>query len=123
MDRQAFDDRVAALCETLRAKLGTRGATLGTRLRRAGRRLPRHARRAGAEILRAQGMADHPRLWRLVDTAAIEAAFDTLDRSLKPIDPRARRKDMALGIAGSVVFSLLMLGVGIVLLLKWRGLI
>ncbi|RKF16569.1 hypothetical protein D6850_03190 [Roseovarius spongiae] len=109
--------------EALRARLGVRGKRLRTRLRRAGRRLPRHARRAGQVVLGAERMMDHPRLRLRIDAQEVSAAFADLHASLAAIDPRERRKDAALGIAGGIVLNLMLVGAAVVGVLVWRGLV
>ena len=123
IDQDAFETRIAALEELLRAKLSVRGRDLSAKLRHAGRRLPKRMQRAGAVLTQAQAQAGHPKFWRQVDGAAVDRAFDELTAHLREIDPAARRKDAALRMAGGAVFKLLLIVALTVLVLRWQGLI
>lgn len=118
-----FQARVAKLEEQMQAKLGTRGSGLQKRLARAGRRLPRRVRQAGQVITRAEAMAQHPKLARLRDDKAVDAAFREVSAHLQTIDPADRRKGIILGILGSAVFNLILLIVALLILMRWQGLI
>ncbi|WP_306116123.1 MULTISPECIES: hypothetical protein [unclassified Roseovarius] len=115
--------RVAKLEEQLQARLGVRGKNLQKRLARAGRRLPRRVRRAGQVITRAEEMAAHPKLARLRDDRALDAAFREVSAYLRTVDPVDRRKGIILGILGSAVFNLILLLAAILLLMRWQGFI
>ena len=123
IDQDAFETRIAALEELLRAKLSVRGRDLSAKLRHAGRRLPKRMQRAGAVLTQAQAQAGHPKFWRQVDGAAVDRAFDELTAHLDQIDPVARRKDRALRMTGGAVFNLLLVVALTVLVLRWQGLI
>ncbi len=118
-----FHARVAKLEEQMQTKLGTRGGSLQKRLARAGRRLPRRVRRAGQVITQAEAMAGHPKLARLRDDKAVDAAFREVSAHLQTIDPADRRKGIILGILGSVVFNLILLVVAVLFVMRWQGLI
>lgn len=119
----AFQARVAKLEEQLQAKLGVRGRSLQKRLARAGRRLPKRVRRAGQVITKAEVTLAHPKLARLGDERAIDAAFREIIAHLQTIDPVDRRKGIILGILGSAVFNLILLIVALLVLMRWQGLI
>lgn len=118
-----FQARIEKLEAELQAKLGVRGHTLKKRLARAGRRLPKRVRRAGQVITEAEAVATHPKLARLRDDKAIDAAFREVSAHLQTIDPADRRKGMILGILGSSVFNLILLAAAVIALLYWQGLI
>ncbi|WP_225027775.1 hypothetical protein [Xinfangfangia pollutisoli] len=113
-------DRVASLLED---RLGARGKTLRDKLRRAGRRLPRRVRMAGLALAEAAEMAQNPKLLVRVDEAQVAADYDIVLRHLGGVNPAARRRGALLDFAASVAFGLLMLGVALVFLLVWRGLV
>jgi hypothetical protein len=104
-----FHDRIAALQALLRTRMGLRGATLERQVSRAGRRLPRRQRRAAQTLLGAQDWMAHPRLARLLDRRAVEAALADLHRHLDGIDPHDRRRTALLRLAGGIAFNLMLL--------------
>ena len=103
-------DRIAAVQALLSERLGLRGPTLERQVRRAGRLLPRRQRRAAQTLLGAQDWVRHPRLARLLDRRAVDAALADMHRYLARIDPHERRKTAFLRLAGGVVFNLLLFG-------------
>ena len=120
-DPTTYAARAHDLSETLQARLGVRGRGLERRLRRAGRRLPRHVRRAGQEIVEAGRLMGHPKLSRLVDPAGLDAAFDTVNGHLKGVNRAEARRNALLNLAASIVFNLMVLGLGIALLVQVVG--
>ncbi|MEI4263245.1 hypothetical protein [Roseovarius sp. D0-M9] len=123
VDPQKFQSDVDAASEKLRTRLGARGSTLRRQLRSAGRALPKTARQGGRRLVELQEMMAHPRLRRLVRAPDVSAAFAALNAPLDRIDVKERRKDRLLGIAGSAVGNLMLLGLLILIVLRWRGLI
>jgi hypothetical protein len=105
----------------LQAKLGVKGRSLEHALSRAGHRLPRSARARGQEIVAAQKMAENPKLARRLDGAALGAAYEGLSAHLGAIDVADRRKGKMLSLAGVIVFNLLVVIVGFMVWLWWRG--
>jgi hypothetical protein len=121
IDPAAFQHDIDAVRDKLRARLGARGKTLECGLLRAGRSLPKPARQAGGRLVQLQRMVANPRLRRLVDPAQVDAALAELDAHLDTVKPGDRRKDRLLGIAGSAVFNLMILGALVIAFLRWRG--
>ncbi len=118
IDTKQFDGRITVLQAALRERLGLRGHSLERQVRRAGRLLPRRQRRAAATLLGAQDWMNHPRLARLLDHRAVEAAFANMHRHLDRIDPRERRNTAILRLLGGIVLNLMIFGV--LLYLLWR---
>ena len=108
IDTKQFDGRITVLQAALRER----------QVRRAGRLLPRRQRRAAATLLGAQDWMNHPRLARLLDHRAVEAAFADMHRHLDRIDPRERRNTAILRLLGGIVLNLMIFGV--LLYLLWR---
>ncbi len=123
IDPVIFQQDIDAVRTKLRIRLGARGKTLARSLRRAGRSLPKHARQAGGRLVQMQAMVAHPRLRRLVTRGQVDAALADLSAPLNVINVKERRKDRLLGITASVVFSLMVLGAGIIVFMRWRGLL
>ena len=115
---QQMADRVSALMEE---RLGTRGKDLAAKLHRAGRRLPRKVRAAGDELAKAALMAQNPKLLLQIDHDATARAYDICLKHLSGINPRLRRLDGLVAVAASIAFSLLVLAVLVISLLRWRG--
>ena len=114
-----FHARIVRLQAALRDKLRLRGASLERQIRRAGRGLPRRQRRAAETLLGAQDWMGHPRLARLLDRRAVDAAFADLHRHLDPIDPGEQRRTAILRLAGGIVLNLMIFGGLLVLFYRW----
>ncbi len=123
IDRDQFNQRVAELEQMLRDKLGLRGKTLVQRLKKAGRRLPKRVHKAGQVITGVQAVVDNPKLARLQDQQAVDAAFSEMSSYLKPLNRRDKRKGFALGLAGDMVIRLILLVVAVLAVLRWQGMI
>lgn len=115
---QQMADRVAQLLEE---RLRSKGATLEARLRSAGRRLPRKVRDAGAALAAAVQMMQNPRLMHQVDDETVAVAYDICVRHLTAINPSASRRGLILDMAARVAFAMLVVAVGFVAFLYWRG--
>jgi hypothetical protein len=114
---------IDAASEKLRTRLGARGRTLTQRLKRAGRALPKPARQAGWRLVELEKLLANPRLRRLVSRPELDTALADLNVHLDKVNPSERRKDRLLGFVGSAVGNLLLLGVLVIILLRWRGLV
>lgn len=115
---QQMADRVAELLED---RLQLRGRDLRTKLRRGGRMLPRKVRE-GAELLAISAeKARNPKLLGQIDMGALSDAYDICVRHLVAIDVSGRRRDAFAGALGSVGFGVLVLALGIIGVLVWRG--
>lgn len=107
----------------LRLKLGVKARDLPRAMKRAGRRLPKDAHRAADVMIAAQAQAGHPKLARMVDGLAVDAAAARLHEHLAKIDPKERRKDIILSMLGAQAFNILAVIALVVGLLLWRGLL
>lgn len=115
---QQMADRVAGLMEE---RLGVRGKGLGEKLRKGGRRLPRKVRADAQALADFATQAQNPKLLTQIDFEKVSAAYDACVRHLGAIAPGGRRAAMIRGIAGSVAFSLLVVGGLVIAFLVWRG--
>lgn len=113
--------RFSDLRVQLREKLGVTGADLGHQVRRAGRRLPRAARREAELLVRAEEMARHPRLSRLIDPREVARAQTRLSHRLRAIDPARQRRDRRKNAAAVLGLYVLVTFALVVTLLRWRG--
>jgi hypothetical protein len=123
-DQQRFTKNLNALNSGLssKLKLGKR-RTATDNLRKARHRLPRHLRREADKILRVEESLSHPKLARLANTASVKGSFKTISTHLKAIDPAEERKSARLGMAGSIVFNVLVVVVLFLIVLAWQGLL
>ncbi|PWE35610.1 hypothetical protein DD563_06335 [Pelagicola sp. LXJ1103] len=121
MSPAGYAEMAGGLRDAMRAKLGVRAKSLRVALRRAGRTVPAPARAAGQRIVQAEGMVGHPKLRRLVDGDALRADAAAMRAALGQIDPKDRRRGAILGMAGGLVFNLLLALAGLVVFLIWRG--
>lgn len=116
-----WSDRIPGLRLTLREKLSVTGPDLGHQIRQAGRRLPWRVRREAEFLARAEAMARHPRLSRLVDPRDVLRAEDRVLRHLAGIDPALLRRNRAKDRVAALAFYLLATFALVVALLWWRG--
>ena len=118
------DDTPAARASALlEERLGLRGPDLERQLRKAGRRLPRRIRRDGETILMAERFAAHPKMARRIDQAALARAEARMTEHLEAIDPKEARKTRLINLAALVAAQVLLIGVAVVAVLAWRGLL
>jgi hypothetical protein len=66
-------------------------------------------------------MVQNPRLLPQVDIEAVAQAYDLCLKHLNGMDAADRRRGLAVGIAGSIAFSLLVVAALLALVLRWRG--
>lgn len=117
---QQMADRVAAL---LQERLGVKGKDLAERLRRAGRRLPAAIRAEARYLDTAAMQAQNPRLLIQIDEARVAEAYDACVKYLNGFDRAARRRALLLSMLTSAAFSLFAVGLLLLAVLYWRGLI
>lgn len=117
-DLDAIEGR---LLEGLRSKLRIRARDLARGMKKAGRLLPRDAHRAAGKIVTAKHDATHPKLSRMLDFEALEAAEAVVQRHLDKIDPKERRKDAWLSFAGTQALNFIGIAALVLGLLAWRG--
>jgi hypothetical protein len=115
---QQMADRVAQLMEE---RLNISGRDLPAKLTRGGRALPKKVRDAAVLLAVSAEKAKNPKLLGQVDMGAVADAYDACLHHLTAIDPGGRRKDYLAGMAGSVGFGVLVMGLIVVALLAWRG--
>lgn len=116
---QQMTQRISALMgERYRVK-----GTLAERAARARRRLPAKVRDALETLVSAEHMAANPRLAPQIDMETVAAAYDLALKHLNGVNLADRRWGAVVGVAGSVAFSLLVVVVLLVAVLRWRGFI
>lgn len=115
---QQMAERVSALMEE---RLAVRGATLGDKLRKGGRLLPRRVRAAAGRLAVAGSYAQNPKLLLQVDEGAVSKDYDICVRHLTAINAGAGMRRMLGSMVTSMAFGLLVLGVAVIAVLKWRG--
>ena len=117
---QQMADRVAVLLEE---KLGVKGKGLSEKLRKAGGRLPSSVRAEARYLDTAAIQAQNPKLLMQVDDGRVAGAYDACVKFLAAVNPGAKRRAMLMGIASSVAFSLFVVGLLVLVVLRWRGFI
>ena len=110
-------DRISAL---LVQKYRVKGR-LSDQAPRLRRRLPGRVNDALALMISAEYMAQNPALLPQIDHEAVAAAYDLALKHLNGIDTSDRRKGAVVGIAASIAFSLLVVALGLLAVLHWRG--
>ncbi len=117
---QQMADRVA---ELLQERLSAHGVDLRARLKKAGRRLPRKVRSAGEKLAEGAELSQNPRLYMQLDQAEFARAYDICVRHLGGINVKHRRVGILVNLAGSVAFAILVVLMGLIAVLYWRGFI
>jgi hypothetical protein len=115
---QQMADRVAQLMDE---RLGAGARDLAGALRKGGRGLPKRVREAAELLAESAEKAKHPKLLGQIDMGAVSDAYDTCLKHLTSIDPSNRRRDTVSGMVRFVGGGILILAVGIVAVLAWRG--
>ncbi|MBM1814081.1 hypothetical protein [Pseudosulfitobacter pseudonitzschiae] len=116
-----LDARTERLRDALDKALGVKGRTFSAALRKAGRRLPKHVRKQADVVVRAQAVDGHPKLRRTIDMAAVARAETDILAHLKTIDRADLRRGRLLGLAGVIVFNLIVVAALFVVWLVWSG--
>lgn len=116
-----IEAKIETVQDLLREKLGIRKRNLSRMLQKAGRRLPKRLHGRVQALIDAQALAQNPKLAKRLDKASVTQAFDEITAHLRKIDVAQRRKDVLLGLAGTVAFNMLVLGVAFITWLWWQG--
>jgi hypothetical protein len=121
IDAKDIARKVEAVQELLTLKFGIKRQPLAKMLSRAERRLSKRMQGKIKTLIDAQQLAGHPKLARQLDSAAVSTAYADVTTHLKKIDVADRRRGKILGLAGVVVFNLLLVVAGFVMWMWWRG--
>ena len=117
---QQMVERVSALMEE---RLALRGATLADKLGRGGRLLPRRVRAAAGRLARAGTMAHNPKLLLQLDEGEISRDFDICVRHLTAINAGAGLRRVMGSMVATAAFGMLVIGIAVIAVLRWRGFI
>lgn len=115
---QQMAERVAGLMEE---RLGIRGRGLGEKLRRARGRMPKRIQAEAAVLARAAETAGSPRLMQRLDHQRLAEAYDSCLQHLNGLGRWQRRKSLAINLAGSIAFRILVVAGLLAAVLVWRG--
>lgn len=115
-------EEIAEVRELLKDREHASG-DLAAALKRARRRLPRRIFRQGMLLAQAVPLMDHPKLRLTLDEPALRKAAREVSSYLKSVDLADRRKGRVLDILGGMAFSVLVVIVLLIVVLRWRGLI
>ena len=115
---------ITQMAERVSQLLGTRyrvSGDLAGRTAKVRRMMPRKVHAALEVLIAAEEMAQNPKLAPQIDMEEVASAYDRAMHYLSRLGRGERRRNMALNIAASIAFSLLVVGVGLVVVLRWRG--
>ncbi|MDP1669962.1 hypothetical protein [Phaeovulum sp.] len=112
-----MSERVAQLMEE---RLKARGTGLRAKLAHRGRALPRKLRAEAELLVEAEARSVSPKLARQIDMERVSLAYDALVRHLKPIGASARRATLAVNLAATVVFVLVVTAAAVLAVMVWR---
>lgn len=115
---QQMADRVAGMLEE---RLGVRGKDLKTKARKAGRLVPRRVRDALSELADLAERAQNPKLLVQIDQARVAECYDICQKHLATLRPGGRRLISLAGVAASVAFGLLVLGLVVLAVQRMQG--
>lgn len=110
--------RIEALLER---RFGVIRGSFAQRVRKAGSRVPRDLRPALHRLRDAAGLIGHPVLARTVDGRAWARDVARVAEGLERLDLADQRKGFWLGLAGGMVFNLLLFGAFFVAALWYLG--
>lgn len=116
-----IDRQVTQVQDLLTQTFGVKRMPLAKMIGRVGRRLPKRMRARAMLLSDAERLAGHPKLARQIDHRHLAQAHADLVAHLKEIDVADQRKGRLLGIAGVIVFNLLLIAAAFVYWLWWRG--
>ncbi|AUQ62164.1 hypothetical protein [Phaeobacter inhibens] len=97
------------------------GGDLASALKHARRRLPRRIYRQGMRLAEAQHFLAHPKLRLTVEHDPLQRAAREVIKHLKSIDLADRRRGRLLDIVATIAFSLIVVAILLVVVLRWRG--
>jgi hypothetical protein len=117
---QHMADRVAALIEE---RLRVRGQGLAEKVKRAGRTLPRKVREAAMRLADAAMMAQNPKLLVQLDEERVAADYDLCLRHLSGISTGDRWLGWLINFGATTVVTLIFVGLMLLGVLYWRGLL
>lgn len=117
----SIEARAARVRRALDAAFGVRAGTLAQAARKAGRRLPRRVRADIALITAAEDRASNPRLAPTLDNTALSRAEEDALSWLASVDHADARRGALLGLAGTIVFNLLLVVAAFVGWMVWAG--
>ncbi|KIN61995.1 hypothetical protein Z946_851 [Sulfitobacter noctilucicola] len=120
LDAKDITRKVEAVKALLHAKFGIKQRPLSRMILKAGRRLPRRVQKQAQVLVEAERFGAHPKLARQMDGARVSQAYNVCVTYLDGIDVADRRKGRILGIAGAIVFNLLVVVAVFVLWLWWH---
>ena len=110
-------DQVSYMMED---RLGVRGQRLSDKLRQGGHKLPRKVRRAATLLAEADELAMTPKLHARVDEARVAAGHRLCVRYLGR-QKSAKRAQIWADMGASVGFAALVVLIGFVAYLVWKG--
>jgi hypothetical protein len=118
---KTLEQMVDEVREGLQSALQVRGKSLEVQVRRAGRRLPRSIRSDAAYLAQSVGLAQNPKLAKMIDMSRVQRAHAAVLAHLETIDLASERKTAALNMIASIAFALLVTGVLVLFVLVQRG--
>ncbi|UWR29394.1 hypothetical protein K3758_13685 [Sulfitobacter sp. W002] len=121
IDRQDFNTRAEALRPLFEDRLRIKARDLREAFHRAGPELPRGIRGDGLLLSKTEHLVANPHIARQLEDAPVWAAFNRVTAHLREIDPKARRRGIILDRLAGVAFNILVVFVGFVIWLWWRG--
>lgn len=123
MDPQEISKLETDLSEMMRKRMGIHGETLSKQVHRAGRRLPRRLRGPAARFAESAALAGHPTLSRQLSQDRLTSDARALQKHLSTQSRRERWASFWRNTMGVIVFNLLVVAIGLITILSWRGFI
>lgn len=118
---KTVEDMVEELREAFRDKLRVRGRSFADQVRKAGRSLPRGIRRDATFLAQTVTLAENPKLARMIDMPRAARAHRNVLEHIETVNIAAERQQIALGIAASIAFALLVTALIVLFVLVQRG--
>jgi hypothetical protein len=113
----------ARLAAEIARRLNVKAGTLGQAVQRGKGRLPAGLLAELAEVEAAEAWLDHPHLRPQVDLARARDVHRRTRAALGKVDLKRSRERYWLGLLAGLAVNLALLAAGVLMLLRWRGLI
>ncbi|MFM2367437.1 MAG: hypothetical protein RIR95_2045 [Pseudomonadota bacterium] len=115
---QQMTTRVAQLMEK---RFGIRASTLQVALRKAGRRLPKKVHAAAKFLAQAEEQSKNAKLLMQLNEPEIANAYDVCVTHLNKGSLKGDRRGQLISAAATLATIILLVGVALIALLRWRG--
>lgn len=123
MSNAQIDPMIDEIRQLLAERLGAKGSALAQQFDRARRSIPRRLRYDAQVLIHAAVLKDHPKMASQIDMQALRRSHKAMRKFLSEVDARDRFIGHFLGTLATIAAGLIVVTVGVVSILVWRGLL